>query len=425
MNIPFFNDTYYKRAKKYVLNTITNEEVELYNQNKITRLYSSFEELLLHNIKYYSRFIRTILWLYENVLIQDGKIITRERKIRYKIPMSCTKIYYIVMCNNDMTRDEIFYGYPQLKTLKAKGKTFKGLFKKLMEIGSFSFNTVYTTEKYETKSFHKALNLDVTNDEYLYKISRYNNDDVLFIMKDNIMNEIGECISINENIINLNKILFAYLQSEKKISLINTTPQEININTNFGNYHYNFNYNEITKKFSCSSLKILSLDNYINKNIIFINKIFKYNNNISLLNLRKICYNMITEFGTDFIAIKRNLIQNRYSICKVEHAYGSKIVTEIFYDEHGNKILQRTKHFYNALLTEMVHYLFNNGYFIFGHSNNKTSLYDLSSIDNGDMILNYYYNFIGLGIMSSKYKLYVLQNETMKIYNFMLSKMIK
>ena len=64
-----FNDPYFERARRYVKNEITQEEVDLYSLGKIRKIYGSFEELLFDNLEYYSRIIRTVLWLYENTLV--------------------------------------------------------------------------------------------------------------------------------------------------------------------------------------------------------------------------------------------------------------------------------------------------------------------------------------------------------------------
>ena len=82
----YFKDEWYYRAKNYVHNTITEQEYKLYKAGKIRKLYDSFEYLLLDNLKYYNRIIRTIIWLYENELIDkyenwEQKLDTREKEL--------------------------------------------------------------------------------------------------------------------------------------------------------------------------------------------------------------------------------------------------------------------------------------------------------------------------------------------------------
>lgn len=414
MSKSFFNDQWYNRAKKYVINTITEEELFLYRDGKITKIYSSFEEMLLDNINSYSRIIRSILWLYENIIVQDGQVITKERKVKYKIPMSCTKFYYMIMCNNDFTRDEIFYGFPQLG--KARGKDFKGLFRKLTSIGSFAFNVIYTTEKYNTKSFTKAFSNDITDNDYLYKICNFQYDNLLFIEKHNLNKDISNLVTINENFINLYRILLSGVKSKR--STLNILPNRLEYKSINGLYTCSFSEKDISKSLTSTHKELIDFDNCVNENIKYLHKFNNKNYSYTLSNLRLLCTFMIDEYKTNFTAIKHHPGTFDYSICTFKKYWNVYECIETKYNKDGNELYKNI--IKTGINSNTTQFLFNNGYYIFGESENINNLYVLSFIDNPSDILNYYDTYINQRFMSSKYKLEILKMNTEKIVNFLI-----
>lgn len=412
MSNSFFNDPYFYRAKQYVINTITQEEVILFNSGKIRKIYSSFEEMLLDNMQYYSRFIRTILWLYENILVQDGKLITRESKVKYTQPMSCTKFYYIVMCNNDFTRDEIFYGYPQLGN--SRGQSFQGLFRKLIEIGSFAFNVTYTTERYKTKSFTFAFNRDITNSEYLYKICDRSKDDILFIERNSLLVDIGSLIKISE----LNEKIYNILNNlTTKINYtINIKPNRIEYYSQYGRYYLKIDDNKVTKELTATSKDIVHFDNVVNDKIRLI---LKYNNNIishQLSSIRILCRYMLSEYRNRFIAIKTYPGSTEYSKITLKQVWNMFQMYETKYNDSGKEIYHiKLK---TLLPRKLCEYLLDNGYYMYGSMDNIEELVELSNINVGQDVLDYYEVYMNNRYMSSQYKLQVLNIQTEKIINF-------
>lgn len=419
MKRSFFNDPYFNRAKQYVINTITEEEILLYKDGHIRKIYSSFEELLLDNIQYYSRIIRTILWLYENVLIQDGERLYSEKKPRYKIPMTCTKFYYLIMLDNSSTQHEIHYGYPQLG--KTRATTFQGLFKKLIEIGSFAFNVVYTTERYKTKSYQRAFNSDITDENYLYRITNFT-DDILFIETKNLKNDISSLIKISEK----NEILyneFSKFNKNKKLrNTLNVLPNRIHYKSINGEYKLDISSNTIKKYISSHHTELLEFDSFVNKNMKLLHKINTKRISYYLNNIRVLCVYMMNEYGSNFIAVKKHHGSDDYSVIRVKGAWKIFMIEEIKYNKLGEVIYE--DRFYKGSTKKVSEYLFDYGYYLFGHKSQEQKILEMGNFDKPMDIMEHYEGFVNQRFMSSQYKLEILQYQTQKIVNFLIQSFI-
>lgn len=201
----YFDDQYYKRAKRFVINTITEEEYRLYKDGKLRKIYDSFEYLLLDNIQYYNRIIRTIILLYDNMIIDHGKVIDFANRGQYKRPMTPTKFYYLIMCNIDFSRDEIIFAYDTLKDYP--GNSFKDLYKYLKDITAFNFNLSFTASLQNVKSYTKLLANDTTDEKYLDKITSNINNEAVYITSEDLEKSIEGTLATFENMCEVYELL--------------------------------------------------------------------------------------------------------------------------------------------------------------------------------------------------------------------------
>lgn len=117
-----FNDDYFITARtKYVKDGVTPQEFEMYSNKTIRKVYASFEQLIMDNIQYYDRIIRTVFFLFENRMVHEGRsyghienpYVKMSRKL-YKNKITPTELYYIAMLPPDFLFDEFTLAYPDV-----------------------------------------------------------------------------------------------------------------------------------------------------------------------------------------------------------------------------------------------------------------------------------------------------------------------
>lgn len=184
-----FNDKFYIDAQdKYIKDSITKVEIALHKSKKIRKVYKSFEHLLIDNVTYYSRIIRTIYFLFENRGVQDGKShgyvenpFRGLSRALYKQKITPTQLYYIALLPPDFTFSEFMYAFPDVihgipdsneLTSAHRGVMFQALsnharFKILHELARI------TTQSSISDSYSKILNADKTPYRFLKTIMPY------------------------------------------------------------------------------------------------------------------------------------------------------------------------------------------------------------------------------------------------------------
>lgn len=403
-----FNDYFFERARKYVKNEITQEEVDLYTLGKIRKIYGSFEELLLDNIEYYSRIVRTVLWLYENTLVHNGKIITKVDKVKYSIPMTATRFYYICLTQIDFTRDEILYGYPQLGAA-CKGNNLVEFFKQLLKIGSFAFNVAFSTEQANTKSYQRAFELDTTNNDYLHRVIV--NSKFVYIDKLILSADIKNIVQINElTMCNYNDMKYY----ETSNDIIDSRPNGISYLGPGYSELIKFNsINEIIRTQSGSIKATIDFDIHYSRlqediNIVG-NQIHNLLSNID--NLKIVCSSMITNYRKQFKAVRIHHDERCYSVLRVRKFWN---IYKVFETCYINNTILYNKVFIIGKLHKLVNYITNNGYFVFTISSIE-DIFQLAKLDDMESILEHYSNYINKTFVDSTARLELIEQETNKV----------
>lgn len=360
-----FKDELFNRARKYVRYEITQEEANLYATDKIRKVYSSLEELLLDNISYYNRIIRSILVFYENRVYEYGLYVGSIEKTKYSELMTPTRLYYLILMQPDFNRYEILIGYPQLKDIE--GNNFKELLPHLTRIGSFNFLASYTNTKFRTRSYTKGLNLDTTQLEYINKVLDVKT--VCYIDKNTLAEDFEKVHLIKENTDGLDKIISGYIRDKSK-TLCSFTPSSFNISNT--DYSSNLTYHDgsLQRNLSGSFKKAKRLEIFISSKLEDIGNIFNENSILlkSLGSLYTICGSMIQYFGSDFICYRVDS-NGCYSSITLKKFWNNRRLIETFYNETGQPVHIQTRIF--GKLIKTVDYIVGSGYFVYGDQNNK------------------------------------------------------
>lgn len=405
-----FNDIFFERARKYVKNEITQEEVDLHSLGKIRKIYGSFEELLFDNLEYYSRIIRTILWLYENTLVSNGKIITKTEKTCYKIPMTATKFYYIIMIQADFKRDEILYGYPQISY--AKGNNFQELWPELLKIGSFVFNVTFSLEHCETKSYQTAFEQDTTDNDYLSKVVV--NSKFIYIDRLILSNDIFKVMKINESLIYNWELIYKF-QDENVI--IDSRPNGISYVGGAFSEEVKFLPNSISREQIGDINELLKFDIFLSKKMPDIYNNVKSMNEYkdSLDNLKLICISMIQNYRKSFKALRLTPDGESYSFIVIKKFWNNFRIIECFFNK-SHLVWRRSLVF--GKIYKVANYLLSNGYFIYTIGQLEDCI-RVAKLDDPEMILDHFTEYINRTFVDSSYRLELMEKETEKIVNYM------
>lgn len=405
-----FNDIYFERARKYVKNEILQEEVDLYTLGKIRKIYGSFEELLFDNLEYYSRIIRTILWLYENTLVSNGKIITKTEKTQYKIPMTPTKFYYLIMIQASFTRDEILYGYPQISY--AKGSNFQELWPELLKIGSFVFNATFTLEHCKTKSYQIAFEQDTTDNDYLSKVIV--NSKFVYIDRMILSNDIGNVIRITENNIYNWNLLF---KQQNPNTILDCRPNGISYIG--GNYseEITFSNNSIIREQKGDMNELMKFDMFISKKMpeIYENVMKMNEYKDSLENLKTICISMIQNYRRAFKAIRLTPDGESYSFVIIKKFWNNFRIIECFFK--GSSLIKKRQTICGKIY-KVANYLLSNGYFIYTIGELEDCI-KVAKLDDPELILDHFTEYINRTFVDSTYRLELMEKETERIIEYM------
>lgn len=140
-----FEDLNYYHIKKFINNTITDNELKAFNNGNLTDLYSTFDELLVCNLKYYDRIISYCTMVFMHyVEINDIKYDKGLNKIPFELELTPTKIWCAVLTNEQSTKWEIEYGW----NIRNLSLPIKNSTKSIFEI---NYNRIYR----ENKTFAK------------------------------------------------------------------------------------------------------------------------------------------------------------------------------------------------------------------------------------------------------------------------------
>lgn len=411
MDYKLFNDIYFERARRYVKNEVLQEEVDLYAMGCIRKIYSSFEELLFDNIEYYSRIIRTILYLYENTIVSNGKILSKIDKVKYKIPMTPTKFYYIIFANAESTRDEILYGYPQIS--HTKGTDFVSMWNDLTKIGSFAFNVAFVYEQFKTRSYMLGLQKDITDPAYLQKVIV--NSSFIYIDKQILAEDIGKVMNISE------RTYYLYEKFAKFITprtMVDCRPNGLSYIGPCYSEEVKFGDDFISRSQNGQIESTYEFDTYLSMSMKDIKSrahelvILSH----SLENLKLICSSMITNYRRRFKAVRINPDGLGYSFVLIKKFWNNFRVIETYVND--KEVLYK-RQFNLGKLHKVVNYLLLNGYFVYTIGPIEDCM-NVARLDDPEELLNHFTEYINRTFVDSTLRVELMERETQKIVKHLM-----
>ena len=399
-----FKDELFYRARKYVSNEITLEEAELYLSKRIRKIYSSFEELLLDNIIYYNRIIRSVLVFYENRIYEYGSFVGSFEKTKYTKNMTPTRLYHLILVQGDFGRDEILLGHPQLKTVP--GDTFRELLPHLINIGSFNFIASYTSAKYKSRSYMKCLELDVTSNQYINKVLDIKT--ICYIDKKSIEDEFERVLLISNNMDMIRDVV-----PETKNSLLSISPLSISSMSQYYSWSL-LKKDEKMIRTQVGDVRLMKkIDLSVSRNIEVIDDLFSQNTSLlkDLQSLYAICGSMIQFLKVDFVGYKR-FGSGSYMKLKAKRFWNNYRIIEHVLDSNGNILHHQSRTF--GKLSKAVDYIISTGYFVYGdESDKKSNVMNIAMTESYDQLFEVYekYGSTTLATATAILSLISLEND--------------
>lgn len=170
-----FEDVDYVRVRNFVNNTCTQEEIEAYKSGKLRDLYSSFESLLICNLRFYDRIMSfcTMVFLHyvrinENTCVRD-----KLDNLPMYLEMTPTQIWCAALTSDKSTKWELEYAWKHskkspLKIVPTDGKSWLEVnFKNLYNNKIFARFLEYASVRVDLSGFRQVFYNDITSNHKL------------------------------------------------------------------------------------------------------------------------------------------------------------------------------------------------------------------------------------------------------------------
>lgn len=380
-------------CSKHVINTITEQEYKLYSEGKIRKVYESFEHLLVDNLEYYERIIRSLLILYENTFIIAGKFIDKIPKSSFKISMTPTHIYYMCLMPLDATREEILIGYPSLE--KYEFADLSGCFKQLCRINAFKINLQYCKDKYGAKSYADGIISDITNTGYIESVLGELSKDITIIDKNQLAISLEHSIQTYSETVQMSENIAKMLPNG---SLCNVKPNKIQLFSKLAEFECKYENGTVIRRALRNFKECFEFDQAIASNLKSVYHFFteclgNYDNELVRF------MNMFVEKNKKkAVAIRISPSQNLISVMNFRRCWANYRLIENTYiiNENGDytkNILVKSES-YIAKPQQIGNRLFKEGYFVIGLVENLESLINISMNLDFDSLISAYFEFV-------------------------------
>ena len=377
-------------CSKHVTNTITEQEYKLYSEGKIRKVYESFEHLLVDNLEYYERIIRSLLILYENTFIIAGKFIDKIPKSSFTIPMTPTHIYYMCLTPLDATREEILVGYPSLE--KYEFNDLSGCFKQLCRINAFKINIQYCKDKFGAKSYADGLGLDVTNTGYIESVLGELGKDIAIIDKKQLAIALEHSMQTYSETIQMSQNIMAAIPKD---SLCNVKPNKIQLYSKVAEFECKYENGTVIRRALRNFRECFEFDKAIASNLKSVYRFFTeclgdYDNElVKFMNM------FVEKNRRKAVAIRISPSQNLISVMNFRRCWANYRLIENTYiiSENDKNVLVKTES-YIAKPQQIGNRLFKEGYFVVGLAENLESLTNTAMNLDFDSLISQYLEFV-------------------------------
>lgn len=384
-----FNDKWFDLCSKHVTNTITEQEYKLYSEGKIRKVYESFEHLLVDNLEYYERIIRSLLILYENTFVIAGKFIDKIPKSSFTIPMTPTHIYYMCLMPLDATRDEILVGYPSLEKYEFTDLT--GCFKQLCRINAFKINLQYCKDKFGAKSYADGISQDITNTGYIESVLGDLSKDIAIIDKKQLALSLEHSIQTYSETVQMSENI---MKAIPKGSLCNVKPNKIQLFSKLAEFECKYENGTVIRRALRNFRECFEFDQAIASNLKSVYRFFSeclgdYDNELVKF------MNMFVEKNKKrAVAIRISPSQNLISIMNFRRCWANyRLIENTYINDKTKKVLVKTES-YIAKPQQIGNRLFKEGYFVVGLVDNLEGLIDAAINLDFDSLISQYLEFV-------------------------------
>ena len=188
-----FEDLDYLQLLKHhnIDNRLTDRDHKLWKEGKLRTVYSSIEQMMLCNFKYFDRILATAMLLRFGVFKdnrdnywypEDERETDYLKHVRLEIFLTPTQLYYASLIDVNITCSELEFafslpqGYLERRTKEDKENgiisDLQKNFNKLMRIGNFRAVVAIHCERWDVTNFFDALYLEKMDNNRMGQISR-------------------------------------------------------------------------------------------------------------------------------------------------------------------------------------------------------------------------------------------------------------
>ena len=405
-----FEDINYFRIKKFIDNTVTEQELNAYKFGKLSDLYSTFDELLVCNLKYYDRIINYCTMIFMHYVDINGINHTQGlNKLPLELELTPTKIWCAVMTSERSSKWEIEYGW----NIRNLSEPIKNSTRSLIEINYrrlYSENKIfakfneYNSVRIGVNGFRQNFMLENTPNRKLAQICQKFTKTSVAISEtqlDTIFKYSKELDSLNERLyISLDSCLSIMFKGDKSQYSIYILMNEFFIFTSKFSLKVSKLNGKIQKDYLANSYECFLAEEYLVTSIkeqiewsqYELNPGFEYDKNI----LKSLLTNLLnTNFKNVVCVSKTFYIDDEWKssdkrdvkICKCTFSgiFNNIKITENFMINNRviksqTKVLSRQ----NA-----ADYLINRGYYIFGNITDVDILLENDTLTKKDLVEHY------------------------------------
>ncbi len=389
-----FNDVDYYRTKSYINNTITEREMRLYREGKISKVYATFEHLLMDNIQSYDRIIGfcTLVFL-RYMRTETGSLLTekhiKKRNLQYYFDMTPTQVYCAALTSNTSTKEELELGwdidldkYWKKYLNSSMSKTFlESVYPILYKNPLFSTFIEFRAFVRDTNGFRNTLFNDKTSDNRLHKYcSKFTHESTVLTESDlvDIQNYI---MHIEQSSNNLYQEIFKSLSKiygDSKLFGIYTFYDEIFLQTaKFGMQISKSSDGKISKEYTANTYECFIAEQHLSDTVrqqiewakFKVDRKYEHIQQV----LTNVLYKCLQEDFRNTMAVRKHGVDysNRTEVT-FSGVFANVYIIESYY--HGNKCIKTTKRCMSK--KRAAEYVVNRGYYIVGTADSVHKLRD-------------------------------------------------
>lgn len=405
-----FEDLNYFRIKRFIENTITDEELKAFKTGKLSELYHTFDELLVCNLKYYDRIINYCTMVFMHYVdINDINHNKGLDMVPMELSLTPTKIWCAVLSSENSTKWEIEYGWyirNLEEPIKGSERSIIGInYKRLYsENKTFAKFNEYNSVRLGVNGFRQAFMLENTPNRKLAQVCQKFTKTSVAISEsqlDTVYKYSKELDNLNERLYSsLDECLAVMFRGDKSQYSIYILMNDFFIFTSKFSLKVSKQNGKITKDYLANSYECFLAEEYLLGSIKVqiewsqykLNSGYEYDKNI----LKSLLTNLLMSNYKNIICVSKTFFidddwkdtdKRDVKITRVKFSgiFSNLRITESFMI--NNRVIKtETKTLGKANAAD---YLINRGYYIFGFEEDVVKLLEQESLVKKDLVEHY------------------------------------